>query len=370
MKWSIDRKLTDSCKGRGSVGNLGNMRVGWVVGRYGNHPAVRWRFGAYAKLRGFVPIEATLKGSYDVVWLSQVADYTRWEKYPRSGAKLILDLCDDYLSEFAYTPKDTARELGKFVFRQHTNLRFSFHNVVEAMCCRADAVVVGSDIQMEHVKPFCPEVVKIPDIHTDSLGCRKSDYRSGETFNIGWEGLPAMANLAAIMPVLRRLAENHKLALHIVTNAKQYRFRNHFGGDVRRALEKTCHGVQFYLYDWTSAMVSRILAGCDLAIIPLDMRDKFTSGKPANKLIFLWQQGVPVITSALPSYITEMEQCGTAMYCGNDTEWFEMLEHYSSSESARRNAAERAVKYVDDKYSESRIAGEWDRLLCRLANAK
>ena len=337
--------------------NLLNMRIGWVVGRNGNHPAVRWRFGAYAKLRGFVPIEATLKGSYDVVWLSQVADYTRWEKYPRSGAKLILDLCDDYLSEPAYTPKDTARELGKFIFRQHTNLRFSFRNVVEAMCRRADAVVVGSDIQMEHVKPFCPEVVKIEDIHTDSLGCRKSDY-------------PAMANLAVIMPVLRRLAENHKLALHIVTNAKQYRFRDHFGRDVRRALEKACHGVQFYLYDWTNSMVSRILTGCDLAIIPLDIRDNFTSGKPANKLVFYWQLGVPVITSALQSYITEMEECSTIMYCRNEAEWHDMLERYFSSESARREAADRAVKYVECKYSESRIASEWDGLICDLASDK
>jgi hypothetical protein len=352
------------------VDNLLHMRIGWVVGRYGNHPAVRWRFGAYAKLRGFVPIEANLKGTYDVVWLSQVADYTRWEKYPRSGAKLILDLCDDYLSEPAYTPKDTARELGKFVFRQHTNLRFSFHNVVDAMCRRADAVVVGSDIQMEHVKPICPEVVKIPDIHTDSLGCRKSDYRAGETFNIGWEGFPAMANLAKLIPVLRRLSVKYKLALHIVTSARQYRLRNHFPRDVRRVLEKECQGVQFYLYDWTSAMVSRILTGCDLAVIPLDMKDKFSLGKPANKLVFYWQLGIPVITSALQSYITEMEECGTAMYCRNETEWYDMLEHYIGIEGARREAAERAAKYVDCKYSESRIAGEWDRLICNLASDK
>ena len=347
--------------------NFLDMRVGWVVGRYMNHPAVRWRFGAYAKLRGIVPVEAPPQGSYDLVWLSQAADYTRWSKYPRSGAKLIVDLCDDYLSESAFTPKDTARELGKFIFRQHANLRFSFYRVVEAMCRRADAVVVGSDIQMEHVKPFCSQVVKILDIHTDSLGPRKSDYRSGEIFNIGWEGFPAPENLATIMPMLCRLGEKHKLALHIVTAPKQYRLRNHFGRDVRRALEKVCRGVRFYLYDWHSAMVSRILTGCDLAIIPLDMTDKFNLGKPANKLVFFWQLGVPVIASALQSYITEMEECGTVMYCRNQTEWYDMLERYFGSESARREAADRAAKYVDNKYSESRITGEWDKLIRNLA---
>ncbi len=347
-----------------------NQRIGWVVGEFAEHPAIRWRFGAYARMRGIRPVEATVEGKYDLVWLSQSADYTAWSRYPRSSAKLIVDLCDDYLSEPAFTPRDTTRELGKFVLRQHRHLHFSFHNVVEAMCRRADAVVVGSDIQRERVKPFCPRVVKILDIHSDSLGSRKNDYRAGKVVHIGWEGFPALENLAAIMPVLRAFAERQKIALHIVTLGKQFRFRDHFATDVRRKLGKVCRGVPFYLYDWTSAMTSRILTGCDLAIIPLDLSSKFNVGKPANKLLLYWQMGVPVLTSALPSYQAEMKECGAVTCCGNQTEWRAMLERFATNESLRRDTANRAFDYVDRKYAESEIALQWDQLVTDLGASR
>jgi hypothetical protein len=242
----------------------------------------------------------------------------------------------------------------------------SFRRVVEDMCRRADAVVVGSDAQLDHVKPLCANVVRILDIHTDSLGWRKTDYRASDTFHICWEGYPALEGLSMVLPALRRVAAKYKLCLHFVTNGKRYRLRNHFPRDVRQLLAGLCNGMQWFMYDWNSFMTSRILTACDLAIIPLARNDRFSSGKGANKLLFFWQLGIPVVTSAIQSYMDEMHACGTLAYCHNEQQWYAMIERYISSEGDRRNAAEQAARYVDEKYSDQCLVEQWDRLVGQL----
>ena len=51
-----------------------------------------------------------------------------------------------------------------------------------------------------------------------------------------------------------------------------------------------------------------------------------TSGKPENKLVLLWQLGMPVLTSATPAYERAMAAAGLDMVCRSEAEWRSGLE--------------------------------------------
>ena len=78
-------------------------------------------------------------------------------------------------------------------------------------------------------------------------------------------------------------------------------------------------------HEWTESDFAEILCSCDLAVIPLDLRDPFASGKPENKLLLLWRMGVPVVTSASPAYVRAMNAANLDYTAKNNSDWYSIL---------------------------------------------
>ena len=323
-------------------------------------PGDRRRFVAYAEARN-LPFElARFDQHYDVVVLSEIADISIWSDYQQG--KIVFDFIDSYLS----VPRSNWRQLLRgplwYALRRHKRLRDYLSNL-RAMCRRADAVVCTTNEQKEMIHPFCNNVHVILDIHSTVATEIKTNYAAGQPFRLVWEGLPTnIPQLTTLAPVLRRLSKHRDFELHVVSDPGRSRNQNGIGPiDSQRLLARHFDRVCFHR--WEEETCSQILSSCDLAIIPIDLGDRFVAGKPENKLLLLWRMGLPVITAATPAYRRAMQQVRTPeLACENDAQWINALEEMISSEPARKEAAIRGRAFAESEHGAVAVIARWDAM--------
>ena len=329
-------------------------------------PGDRRRLARWAAVRD-IPLEIAAPGeSYDLVVLSARADISHWVR-DRSGARLVYDLIDSYLEIPAWRPDDVARGLGKTVLRQHRHLTPSFTRAVEAMCRRADAVVCSTPEQRRTIARHSPDVRPILDIHDAEFRRPLPPRRppDGE-LRLFWEGQPQ--NLSgfdqAASAALARLAETRPVSLHLATDPTYPRYFGRVGtARTERLLRRL--PVPVTLHTWDVAALPDIAASCDVGVIPLDLSDGFAAAKPENKLLIMWQLGLPVVASATPAYRRTMAGAGLHDVCTTVDDWVDALSRLTDP-AERAVAAERGAAYVETTHREERILEQWDELMLDL----
>jgi glycosyltransferase involved in cell wall biosynthesis len=116
------------------------------------------------------------------------------------------------------------------------------------------------------------------------------------------------------------------------------------------------------LHLWDAATLSQIITRCDGAIVPIFTADPLTRGKPGNKLALLWRMGMPVVTSATPSYRQMQKSAGTGEFaCDSDADWTSALERLMTNEFVRREAGERGHAYVAKHLNTAKLLTLWDQ---------
>lgn len=337
------------------------LRIGYVpISPALTQPGDRRRFVHYARARGIQFELAVPERDYDLVVLSEAADITAWARVPRG--KLVFDLIDSYLA----IPKTHARGLlrgtAKFLTRQHRHLEMNHWAVLEAMCLRADAVVCSTEEQRSDIRRFSKNVHIVLDIHSAATRTTKSDYVAHRPFRLVWEGLPYTLNsLFTLAPVLDEVARRNPVELHVVTNATAPRWLGRFGlRDTRRVVHAVFPSAVFH--EWRDTDFAENVTACDAAIIPLDLSDPFTRGKPENKLLLFWRVGMPVVASASPAYVRAMAGAGEDLCCVTASDWLTRLGNVMAHETLRRSAGQGGRAFAEREYSEARLLGRWDEV--------
>ena len=326
-------------------------------------PGDRRRFVAYAQARN-LPFElARFDERYDVVVLSEVADLSIWPNY-RQG-KIVFDFINSYLS----VPRTNWRQLLRgpawYALGKHKRLR-DYLSSLRAMCRRADAVVCTTDEQKEVISQFCSNVHVILDIHSTVATKIKTQYTASRPFRLVWEGL------ASNLPQLRHWRQFFARLLHagilncmLSPNREFPASGGFFRSDSRRLLARHFDRVCFH--EWKEETCSEILSSCDLAVIPIDLADRFVTGKPENKLLVQWRMGLPVITSATPAYRRAMNEVETPeLTCQNESQWIAALDRMMSDEAARLDAAKRGRAYAEGKHGSAALLARWDAMFSSL----
>ena len=318
------------------------------------------RFVAYARARN-LPFElARFDQRYDVVVLSEIADISVWCDYQQG--KVIFDLIDSYLS----VPRTNWRQFLRgplwFALGRHRRLK-DYLSSLREMCRRADVVVCTTDEQKKVIGAYCNNVHIVLDIHSKVVTEIKTQYSAGRPFRLAWEGLPSnLTQLATVAPVLRRLSKQQDFELHVISDPG--RSRNPYGlgfFDSQRFLARHFDRVHFHA--WKEDSCSRILSSCDLAIVPIDLNDRFVTGKPENKLLLLWRIGLPVVAAATPAYRRAMQEVGTPEFaCDSDTQWIEALEKMMASELIRKEAATCGRLYAESEHGAAATIARWDAM--------
>ena len=302
-------------------------------------------------------------GCYDLVVVSAVADITRWARTPARTA-VVYDLLDSYLALPRIAPRSLLRAPAKLLSGE---LRFpvlDYTSAIRRMCERAEVVVCTTEEQRHDIRPFCDEVHIVLDLHDEIEGQPKQDYalRSREV-HLVWEGLPqTLGPLLALAPTLRGLDQSWEVHLHLVTDREYHQFLGRYGRRSAEDLALRIHP-RAVVHPWSAASLVEVATAADIAVIPLDLEDPFSRGKPENKLLILWRLGLPTVTSASPAYVRAMAGAGLDLVCRTPSDWRDALDGLLASEDRRAEAGRRGRAYVAAHHREEQVLARWDAVI-------
>ena len=341
---------------------LGDARIGYAgYSRDFRAPGDRRRFVAYARLKG-IPFEyADLRRPYGLAYVTYSSDLPGWIARKRregDGLKLVFELIDAYFTETGAARrylKGTARRLLGTDSRLSPDLRRTLIGACEA----ADAVICSTEEQRETILRNNPNVFISFDHFGDELGPPKADYSRSGKLRIVWEGQSTtLPNLQVIREPLNDLRD--KVELHIVTDPFIHRYFGRFGTypamDALKGIECDRH-----FHPWQRETFSRLVTGCDLAVIPIDRSNALWWGKPENKLVLLWQLGMPVLATATPVYRRAMEAAGVEMACATAADWGAQLERLiGAGEGVFRKIGSQCRTFAERAYSTGEFVRRFD----------
>jgi glycosyltransferase involved in cell wall biosynthesis len=128
-------------------------------------------------------------------------------------------------------------------------------------------------------------------------------------------------------------------------------------------------GIQcdIHFHPWAGATFWRNVIACDMAVIPIEKGNALWWGKPENKLVLLWQLGMPVLTTATPVYRRVMDDAGLDMSCSSAAAWGEQLEKLIRSSSAElREIGEHGRHFANRAYSKEEFIQRFDTAFASL----
>ncbi|HEY6662788.1 MAG TPA: hypothetical protein VIZ66_07680 [Sphingomicrobium sp.] len=344
---------------------LADARIGYAgYSRDFSVPGDRRRFVAYAATRGLTIEDADLARPYDLAYITYSGDLPRWvERKRREGdrLKLVFELVDAYFNQTGRVRR-LLKGTGRRLLGTETRFSPDLRQTLIAACEAADAVICSTEEQYETIRRFNPNVFLSFDYFRDELGAPKERYGRSGKLRIVWEGQSTtLPNLQVIREPLNDLKD--KVELHVVSDPIIHRYFARFGSyPAMRALD----GIECarHFHRWDQATFSRHITACDVGVIPIQRSNALWWGKPENKLVLLWQLGMPVLTSATPVYRRVMEAAGVEMACATPIEWGEQLERLMGADGQRLGAIGHKCRgFAERAYSKEEFIGRFDKAL-------
>ena len=236
----------------------------------------------------------------------------------------------------------------------------------------ADSPKNGQDKRYNKIKSFL--------LKSNFSGFTKDDLFIMQFIKKGWgHDIAALSNMAeafmnfshsnpAKIPEYQQLlSEVVFRALHPKVNPykkdiKNVKYLGKYGSIKSEDVVKKIFDNSF-VHSWSSDNLLKITKMCDVAIIPINLKNKLTLGKPENKLLLFWRMGIPTIVSATPSYVRAMNKAGIASFVHNtENEWIESIENVINNEKYRESVGSLGRKYVTERYNSDAIIKQWDRV--------
>ena len=341
---------------------LRDARIGYAgYSRDLSVPGDRRRFAAYAAERHLSFQRAALEQDYDLVLVTHNGDIAGWTARKRqAGARLkfVFELADSYLTQTELLRR-YLKGAARYALGIDSRLSTDFMRTLTGALEVADAVICSTDEQAAMIRPVNPNVFVSFDYFGGDIGPPKTDYHRGRKLRLAWEGQSTtLGNLLTVAEVLNDLRDS--VELHVVTDPLVHRFfgryRSRQSQDLLRAIECDVH-----FHRWDRASFSMHITSCDLAIIPIDSSDDFARGKPENKLVMLWQLGMPVLTTDTPAYRRAMEAAGQDLLCANLACWRSRLEQLiEAPPEVLAQVARQGCSFAGRAYSKAEFLARFD----------
>jgi hypothetical protein len=351
------------------------MNVGIIsVSKDFSHPADRRRAIYFLKNLDIDYEVAKYEKRYSHVYITIAADLSLWSTYKaqwddlQPKPRVIFDFCDDLLA--ASLVQDHLRAVFYYIIGKNKRFNPSYKTTILEMISCADLVVCGSAEQKSKLDRVHPNVLVVRDYFGADIRIKKMDYSlsSENKLNIFWEGL-SHGNIE-IFRQLREIVDSingYEVHLHIATDPVYCRIGGRlFCKSTFEVLRDIFKGsaVKFHLYDWSSATFSAIATSCDFAVIPIP-QNSIMRMKPENKLLLLWQLGLPVVASDTESYSRAMEKAELDYVASTPSDWKEMILRLINSVENRKDYVNRAQSYLERFCSEEAILSSWREIFKR-----
>ena len=349
------------------------MKIGLVPNSINlSHPADRRRIWFYIKKTGSEFEIANIEKWYQYLYISISADFSFWSQYKEMPhqqnlkTKIIFDFCDYLIPDNWVNAVFRAAYLTFLGKNKRFNITYS--QMLFSMFASADVVVCGSLEQKELLSDHHKNVVVIRDFFSDEIRSRKENYSLvvPNEINIFWEGL-SHGNIE-IFRMLKEVLEDissHRVRLHIVTDSVYCRVgARYLCQSTHDVLSKIFKGsnTKFHLYDWCENTLSAIASSCDVAILPIPNQPVMRM-KPENKLLLLWELGLPVIASNLRSYSRVMTAAGLKHVACDRVQFVKMLKEMIACSDLREQYSKKSKIYIQKNCSAEIILSQWGEVI-------
>ncbi len=292
-------------------------------------------------------------GKYSAVIFSKSYDEKNYDiatELKSRGIKVIFDLCDNHfynpyrLEKFTVVRLRLVKmlELADLVVTSTETLA---RTVVDEAQLSSSPVVIGDAIEQEDF------LIPRSRLRKFLGNLRLKTQSSSEKATILWYGIHGgenapygMLDLLNVQECLSTLNRDYPLRLVIVSNsrAKYKKYIKPFPFETR-------------YYEWGYTPFRNILRKVDLNILPIT-KNPFTLCKSNNRLALALYEGVPSVADEIPSY-KEL-----AAFCVlND--WERGLRLYLSDDRIGREHVKEAKAYIDEHFSITQIANQWQAQL-------
>jgi hypothetical protein len=325
-------------------------------------PGDRRRFVFWAKESGLFFENADPSQRYDLVYITSSANISDWISYKAKhpNVKLIFELTDSYLLADAFL-YGYVRGITRYVTGKDSRWVPDYRNAFRQIIRVADAVVCSTPIQRDNMLPLNGNVHVSLDYFSDEILVKKTNYQVGPgKVRLVWEGQAVtVENLYSIRTALRELKD--EVVVHVISDP----FIKYPVPLLRRSTSKFLAGLPCkVIFDaWEKSTFSSLLSRDDLAVIPINQRNSLMWNKPENKLLLLWELGIPVITSATPAYKRVMDMAGIHAYCDSESVWVEKLRHFGvGNVDVRQEYMKKASTYLEDFHTKQILLSNWNRI--------
>jgi len=322
-------------------------------------PGDRRRFVFYANERKIKFDVADPLKIYDIVYLTYGCNLSVWIEYKKNNpsVKIVFELIDSYLLENV-SVLTIFRGLAWYLMGRESDLWFNYKTALRKMISISDAVVCSTHAQKMDMMQFNRNIHLSLDYFSDDITHHKTSFINKQRLKLVWEGQAyTVKNLLLLNDIFEELKDD--IELYIITDPiikSPVNWFNRKTNDILKMLN-----CQYHLVDWDSSSFSEIISNADLAIIPIEPGSAMMWNKPENKLLLLWEIGIPSLTSATPAYKRVMDSAGLDFYCASSDEWVQKIQQYGKSSIDYRNSIyEKMRYYLQQFHSKNEILRKWD----------
>ena len=324
-------------------------------------PGDRRRFVFYANERQIKFDVADPLKIYDIVYLTYGCNLSIWIEYKKTnpGVKFIFELIDSYLLENAGVLA-IFRGVAWYLLGREDALWVNYKTALRKMISICDAVVCSTHAQKMDMLQFNRNIHISLDYFSDDITHHKTSFENKQRLKLVWEGQAyTVKNLLVLNDVFEKLKD--RVELYIITDPIIKSPVNWFNRKTKNILKAL--KCQYHLVDWTKNSFSEMISNADLAIVPIESDSAMMWNKPENKLLLLWEIGIPTLTSNTPAYKRVMDSAGLDFYCTSSGEWLQKIEEYmESSLEYRNNISEKMRYYIQQFHSKDEILRKWDMI--------
>jgi len=342
------------------LNELKSKKIGYTpVDRDFSTAGDRRRFIYYAEQLDLNWEFCQLDASYDIVYITTIANITDWINYKKSHPKTVLIF--DINNSFFFNQNfwwNFARGFSRFISRRESKLYLNYNNVYHEMFKYADIVVCPTDSAKKYISQIKSNVHTSFDYFENEIKVRKTDFNPNKPLILVWEGMGVTAkHIFQIAPVLEKY--KGKVKLRLITDRK-YKIGSFYNVNVIKLFKKAKFDYEFI--DWEKDSFSKHIIASDLAVIPLNKFDKVAMQKPENKLILFWQHSIPVLTTDTPAYVKAFSEVDYNLTCSNLKEWEEKLELFVSGKFNSSQHIDSVNSYLQKYRSKEKFMMTWGKI--------
>ena len=322
-------------------------------------PGDRRRFLFYVNERAIRFELADPSEIYDIIYLTYGCNISVWIKYKNNNpcVKLVFELIDSYLLE-GISGLSLYRGVARYLLGKESALWINYKTAFRKIISIADAVVCSTCAQKADMLRLNNNIHISLDYFSNDITHYKKSFESSGKLKLVWEGQAFTAdNLLLLNEVFSELRDG--IELYIITDPVVKAPLSIFDVKTNRLLRAI--KCQYHLLDWNKSSFSEIVSNADLAIIPIASNKPMMWNKPENKLLLMWEIGMPTLTSDTPAYKRVMDEAGLDCYCENPDDWLKKIQEYiGSSKEYRRTISAKANSYLQSFHTKDQMLMNWD----------